>query len=738
MDSSTNNGQVDSEKEPASIGQDSSSKLDSKEELEERCNKLKRYALTLKKKVYDLTEELKTSEAEKIKLIAEKENFQKKISQASDNLKQLQAIQLEYDKLQDDLDKQKNENKKLTKNLEMLIVNNTSLKQTNYELKDTIASLNLDLENRNKELSELKNILKKKNSLMKKLEDEQKATKVICDQKEKDYETMKVKLESEIQSHKATQAKLDAAKQECSSNNVILLEVDNYEKSIQDLKSKLNDESTKCKTLENTIEEHVQRISSLEFQLSELKDSLFLKTNQLTILGEKNESLKVELNDLRQEITQTSHEKQSLLDAIEAMKKNMDKLSNESTTSVAEKNKLVDDMELQNKMHLQQIEQLKMEISRLNSIISSTNEEITTLKTEYEGYKLRAQSVLRTKQSQSKDSGLNGKNIIEIEGELNHLRSHSTQLQEKLDISCQEIKTLISEVTLIKEQRDFAQENAKDLGKKLATLNQDYLSLKDKCRTQVTIINQLKEQMESSEEMLKENFTVQLASIEHKYQQEISSLHDEIERLTSTTVSGNIKNLSEKQSEYKFENDNQIRNDIYLLKREDGEGSESVDSYNGANVNVEKNQKSTLIPLDELLNSSDDLTKFNTPVLPAKVDRHELEVAERRIKHLTTLLADAERDVAKLNQMNQLLKEDIRRQQRSVEREHHANNFEYLKNVVLKFIILKNGDERSRLIPVLNTILKLSPEETQQLNQVAGITGRGWLPSISIPGWSHE
>lgn len=40
--------------------------------------------------------------------------------------------------------------------------------------------------------------------------------------------------------------------------------------------------------------------------------------------------------------------------------------------------------------------------------------------------------------------------------------------------------------------------------------------------------------------------------------------------------------------------------------------------------------------------------------------------------------------------------------------------------VNFQFITLKNGDERSRLIPVLNTILKLSPEETHQLNQIAG------------------
>lgn len=88
--------------------------------------------------------------------------------------------------------------------------------------------------------------------------------------------------------------------------------------------------------------------------------------------------------------------------------------------------------------------------------------------------------------------------------------------------------------------------------------------------------------------------------------------------------------------------------------------------------------------LDELLNSPDDYQTSTLEPLSQTVDRQTLEVCERRVKHLTVLLADAERDIAKLTQLNQVLKEDIRRHQRSIEREKHGNNFEYLKNIVLK------------------------------------------------------
>lgn len=46
-------------------------------------------------------------------------------------------------------------------------------------------------------------------------------------------------------------------------------------------------------------------------------------------------------------------------------------------------------------------------------------------------------------------------------------------------------------------------------------------------------------------------------------------------------------------------------------------------------------------------------------------------------------------------------------------------NLEYLKNVLLRFIFLKPGSERERLLPVIDTMLQLSPEEKGKLATVA-------------------
>lgn len=70
--------------------------------------------------------------------------------------------------------------------------------------------------------------------------------------------------------------------------------------------------------------------------------------------------------------------------------------------------------------------------------------------------------------------------------------------------------------------------------------------------------------------------------------------------------------------------------------------------------------------------------------------KKQLAENESKVAHLTDLLADTEQDLAKHVQMNKLLKEEIRRQQRSVEREKHAENLEYLKNVVFKVSVFLN------------------------------------------------
>jgi hypothetical protein len=57
--------------------------------------------------------------------------------------------------------------------------------------------------------------------------------------------------------------------------------------------------------------------------------------------------------------------------------------------------------------------------------------------------------------------------------------------------------------------------------------------------------------------------------------------------------------------------------------------------------------------------------------------------------------------------------------ERNMDRAESISNLEYLKNIIVKFFILKSSPERLQLIPVLVTMLKLSPDEQSKLVRVA-------------------
>lgn len=73
------------------------------------------------------------------------------------------------------------------------------------------------------------------------------------------------------------------------------------------------------------------------------------------------------------------------------------------------------------------------ELSHLNSALANSKKETEVLQEEFNGYKRRAQSVLRTKQNQSKENGMSGKSIAEMEEELLQSQQQNKHLQEKLD-----------------------------------------------------------------------------------------------------------------------------------------------------------------------------------------------------------------------------------------------------------------------------------------------------------------
>ena len=90
---------------------------------------------------------------------------------------------------------------------------------------------------------------------------------------------------------------------------------------------------------------------------------------------------------------------------------------------------------------------------------------------------------------------------------------------------------------------------------------------------------------------------------------------------------------------------------------------------------------------------------------------------ERQLGHMAALLSESEAQNTRLEKLTEVLKEEIRTYQRSEERHKHIENLEYVKNVIMKFLTLTGAQEKSRLLPVLETILKLKKEEVKQIQE---------------------
>uniref|UniRef100_A0A8B9HF64 GRIP domain-containing protein n=1 Tax=Astyanax mexicanus TaxID=7994 RepID=A0A8B9HF64_ASTMX len=82
-----------------------------------------------------------------------------------------------------------------------------------------------------------------------------------------------------------------------------------------------------------------------------------------------------------------------------------------------------------------------------------------------------------------------------------------------------------------------------------------------------------------------------------------------------------------------------------------------------------------------------------------------------------------------------LLKSELRRLERNQEREKSVANLEYLKNVLLQFIFLRSGSEKQALLPVIHTMLQLSPEEKSKLAAIA--QGKA-MPVHSATDWQYN
>lgn len=532
--------------------------------------------------------------------------------------------------------------------------------------------------------------------------------------------------EKSLNEEREAQKKL---KQAAKKSSVLDLELEAYEKTLEELNRKLEAKKVEVTELEGTLKMQNDTMDALKSQIISLEANVEAEKSHS---ADTKKNLDAQLSLLRT----TEHERTEANLQLELLTKNYEslKLENgeiklETAKHVGDLEKRYQTLETERDELVKTISFLESEVDKFKKLSSSHEKEIENLRTEFASYKLRAQSVLR--QSQTKDL------------------SKEQELQD-------DIITLQKTIESLKDSNNKVTHELEGLKKNFNDTVEDKVRLQGRCKD---LLEALEKQ---SEEVLEESRTRNQQNEEaiKAYQLQIDTLNAFYKKKIQETEESNTTAVADLQAKISklekatvaaqphvsaYEPVFQMRHEehklgMLMMDREEAEGSEDQSSQSSAfhQHHRRKISKGTreLMPLDELLNASFDdnsneineetISNYSSPSEMLEHTRAKLAREENRVSHLTTLLADSEKDLARMQQLNDMLKEEVRRQQRNNDREEHIKNSEYLKNVVIKFATLGNGDEKQRLIPVLNTILKLSSEENKLL-QNACKSGWGGL-----------
>ncbi|CAH2068802.1 unnamed protein product, partial [Iphiclides podalirius] len=648
------------------------------ETFEDKYTKLRIFALKLKKKLNEVTIQLQNAEQEKMQL--QKLLDKNEISNYS-NSSSVNNIDVT-----DNCDKDKTTE------------NHTEV----VELQEKLKSLTNALETSEKSVAKLGSL-------------------------EAELHIKNQQLISEKELHKATKEQLDKALKDVKKKNVLSLEMEDYERSMKELTVKMEENKKKIVQMESTIDTQEGTITAMKTQIKLLEEQIKTEETQNRLLKEELHHITEEGKEKDNVINSKQDIILKLMQDLEAEKRKTEDSELEMTSLLSEKEKVImalgeEKTELNNKM-----KRLEFKFADINEKLRITNIELADLKTEYTSYKVRAQAVLRQNQTvdHSQEEQLK-EEAAALAAQLENLKVKLATLQEQFEEQRMELEASRKRANEATSESARAHQRTTRLQADLTRLAQQLESERSQHKLQVSTLTQC--------------YKAQISELEAKLQKETETLKAQLSAAQDSIKAGKADRNLDKSYTLpvipKDENsDGEMDINVSLIPREEGEGSESAPSPPLSKpylTNV--GGRRSPVPLERLLEegvSEDDALETSSLSLTPEQEiaelRRKVQGQQQRVKHVTLLLAESERECARMAQLSELLKSELRRVRGATA---HAHNTEYMKNVTFKFLTLPPGDERTRLIPVLQKILTLSPEETQKMQAIA----RGQDPS-STKGW---
>ncbi|CAB3237421.1 unnamed protein product [Arctia plantaginis] len=653
------------------------------ETFEEKYSKLRIFALKLKKKLNETTNELK------------------------------QAVQ----------DKAK---------LEKLLNDNRSMHaETGIKPGEHIESDNPKVDNNTGNQSQINELEAKVNSLTEALE----ATKNVTNELDrlKAESALKTQqLATEVEAHKVTQENLEKARRDVKMKNVLSLEMKDYERSMKELSTKMEESKKKIIQMESTIDTQEGTITAMRTQIKLLEEQVKTEERQNRLAKEELqhaiEEAKEKDNLIQMKNTIIGKIEQDLEDE----KRKNEESDLEMTSLLGEKEKVIMSLGEEKAALNYKLKKMEFKCAELTEKLRIVNIELADLKAEYTSYKVRAQAVLRQNQTvdHSQEEQLK-EEAAALRAQIETLTAKLTTTQEQVHEKSAEVESARRRVAETTNELNRAQQRTSRLHADLARLSQQIESERTQNKLQVTTLTQC--------------YKTQISELEAKLQRETEHLKKQLAAAELSGQSGNADVMSldtANRNQFmmpvipKDENsDGELDINVSMIPREEGEGSESAPSPPPSKpyLNSGGGTRSP-VPLERLLEEGvpddeamDTSSLSLTPEQEISDLKRRLQAQQQRVKHVTVLLSESERECARMAQLSELLKAELRRVRGAT---HNAHNTEYMKNVTLKFLTLPPGDERSRLVPVLQKILTLTQDETHKIQAIA----KGLDPNPS-KGW---
>ncbi|KAF4799927.1 GRIP and coiled-coil domain-containing protein 2 [Turdus rufiventris] len=675
----------------------------------EKLNKIKVVAVKAKKELdasrkETLKEELELVRSEKDQLSAS----MKDVIQGAESYKNLL---MEYDKQGEQLDSEKSR----ANNLERQIDDLTKQLQVSSEQHDQLRSTNEDLLARVETLQNNAKLLETQileiQRAKAKADKELEAEKLLREQKTKlfkfqehsgavrEMEELQMQLQKEKKHLQKTMQELELARKDAQKSTLMDMEIADYERLVKELNQKITDKDSRIEDLEQETGIQKQKQETLQEEIKSL---------QSTMQQDEERNAKI-----KQLLVKT---KKELADSKQAI---------QVAVLTSEKHKVQEQLRTSSEQHQRTMSACQQKIAALQEECRTAQAEQAAVTSEFESYKVRVHNVLKQQKNKSAartESEGAKQEREQLETVIDQLKVKLQEAQHNSQMNASELQALQSEHdTLLERHNKMLQETVAkeaELREKLCTIQSENMVIK-------TEHSQALSQLTAQNEALRNSFRDQVRNLQEEHRKTVETLQQQLSRVEAqlfqlksdpSTRGPAVSNPASKSLRERRNTDLPVL-DVHTVAREEGEGMETTDteSVSSASTYVQS--------LEQLLNSSEAKPVTEPSQWQADLTKDELiqklNTTTKSADHLNELLRESEATNAILMEQIKLLKNEIRRLERNQEREKSVANLEYLKNVLLQFIFLKSGSEKERLLPVIDTMLQLSPEEKGKLVAIA-------------------